>query len=121
MISPTLFALHSWHPMKLLRVQRRSRQESRPAKHRLHLASSAVALGWPRRKDRDTGILKAVFFCELQEETRDQGAQRKCYKDQLQRQLVQAIINHQLWQQETSDSDSCRSSARKNKQTKKRS
>ena len=32
-------------------VEKRSPQESQPAQHRVHLASSAAALGWPRHKD----------------------------------------------------------------------
>ena len=57
----------------------------------------------------DTGMPKAVFFSELQEGKRDRGAPRKRYKDQLKRQLVQAGIRHQSWQQEASDRDSWRS------------
>ena len=33
---------------------------------------------------------KTVFFSELQEGKRDRGDPRKCYKDQLKRQLAQA-------------------------------
>ena len=43
----------------------------------------------------------------------DRGAPRKRYKDQLKRQLAQAGIIHQSWQQETSDRDSWRFSVRK--------
>ena len=56
---------------------------------------------------------KAVFFSELKEGKRDRGAPRKRYKDQLNRQLAQAGISHQPWQQEASDRDSWRSSVRK--------
>ena len=56
---------------------------------------------------------KAVFFSELQEGKRGRGAPRKRYKDQLRRQLAQAGISHQSWQQEASDRDSWRSSMRK--------
>ena len=56
---------------------------------------------------------KAVFFSELQEEKRDVGAPRKCYKDLMKRQPAQAGIKHQLWQQKPSDRDSWRSSVRK--------
>ena len=37
---------------------------------------------------------KAVFFSELQEGKHDRGAPRKCYRDQLKRQLAQAGISH---------------------------
>ena len=50
-VSPTLLALHPWHQMAKPRVERRSPQESQPAQHRVHLASGAAALGWPRHKD----------------------------------------------------------------------
>ena len=50
-VSPTLLAFHPWHQMARPRVVRRSPQESQPAKHRVHLASGAAALGWPRHKD----------------------------------------------------------------------
>ena len=56
---------------------------------------------------------KAVFFSELQEGKRDRDVPRKRYKDQLKRQLAQAGISHQSWQQEASDRDSWRSSVRK--------
>ena len=62
---------------------------------------------------KDVRMPKAVFFSELQEGKRDRGAPRKRYKDQLKRQLAQAIISHQSWQQEASDRDSWRSSVRK--------
>ena len=50
-VSSTLLALHPWHQMARPRVQRRSPKESQPAQHRVHLASGAAALGWPRHKD----------------------------------------------------------------------
>ena len=43
----------------------------------------------------DVRIPKAVFFSKLQERKRDRGAPRKCYRDQLKRQLAQAGINYQ--------------------------
>ena len=61
----------------------------------------------------DVRIPTALFFSELQEGNRKRGAPRKRYKDQLKRQIVQAGISHQSWQQETSNRDSWRSSARK--------
>ena len=76
-----------------------------------------VQLGWSGHVTRmeDVCMPKAVFLSELQESTRkcDRGAPRKRYKDQLKRQLAQAGISHQSWQQETSDRDSWRSSVRK--------
>ena len=64
-----------------------------------------VQLRWAGHVTRmeDVRVLRAVFFSELQEGKRDRGAPRKCYKDQLKRQLVQAEISHQSWQQEASD------------------
>ena len=50
-VSPTLLALHPWHLTARPRVEQRSAQESKPAQHRVHLASGAAALGWPRHKD----------------------------------------------------------------------
>ena len=61
----------------------------------------------------DVCMPKAVFFSELQEGKRNCDAPRKCYKDQLKRQLAQAGISHQSWQQEASDQDSWCSSVRK--------
>ena len=46
----------------------------------------------------DVRMPKAVFG-ELQEGKRDRGAPRKCYKNQLKRQLAQAEISQQTWQQ----------------------
>ena len=51
----------------------------------------------------DVHMPKAVFFSKLIEGKRDLGAPRKHYKDQLKRQLAQAGISHQSWQQEASD------------------
>ena len=95
------------------RVERSSHQESQPAQHRVHFALGAAALGWPHHKDERCTHFKAVFFNELQEGKRDHGAPRKRYKDQLKRQLAQAGISRQSWQQEASDRDSWRSSVRK--------
>ena len=74
-----------------------------------------VQLRWAGKVTRmeDIRMPKAVFFSELQEGKRDRGAQRKCYKDQLKRQLAQAGISLQSWQQEALDRDSWRSSVRK--------
>ena len=51
---------------------------------------------------------KAVFFSELQEGKCHHGGPWRHYKDQLnlKRQLAQAEISHQSWQQEASDWDS---------------
>ena len=46
-----VLALQPWNQMARLSVKRRSPQESQPAQHRVHLASGAAALGWPRLKD----------------------------------------------------------------------
>ena len=63
----------------------------------------------------DERMLKAVFFSQLQEGKSDRAAPRKRCKHQLKRQLAQAGISHQSWQQEASDQsdrDSWRSSVR---------
>ena len=74
-----------------------------------------VQLRWAGHVTRmeDTRMPRAVFSTELQEGKRDRGAPRKRYKDQLKRQLSQAGISHQSWQQEASDRDSWRSSVTK--------
>ena len=74
-----------------------------------------VQLRWAGHVTRmkDIRMQKAVFFSKLQEGKHDRSAPRKRYKDQLKRQLVQAGINHQSWQQEASDRDSWHSSVRK--------
>ena len=50
-ISSTLLVLHPCHQMARPRVERRSHQESQPARHRVHLATGPPALGWPRHKN----------------------------------------------------------------------
>ena len=67
-----------------------------------------VQLRWAGHVTRmeEVCMPKAVFFSELQLGKRDRGAPRKRYKDQLKRQLAQAGISHQSWQQEASDRDS---------------
>ena len=50
-VLPTLLALNPWNRVARPRVKRRSPQESQPALDRVHLASGAAALGWPRHKD----------------------------------------------------------------------
>ena len=74
-----------------------------------------VQLRWAGHVTRmeDVCMPKAVFFSEFQEGKRDRGAPRKRYKDQLKRQLAQAGISHQSWQQKASDRDNRRSSVRK--------
>ena len=87
-VSPTLLALHPWHQMARPRVKRRSPQESQPAQHRLHLASGAAALGWPRHKDGRRAHAQSSLL--------QRARRRKRRKDQLKRQLAQAGIIHQL-------------------------
>ena len=64
-------------------------------------------------KMEDVRMPQTVFFSELQEGKRDRGAPRKRYKYQLKRQLAQAGISRQSWQQEALDRDSWRLSVRK--------
>ena len=82
---------------------------------RLSWEKREVQLRWAGDVTRveDVRMSKAVFFSELQEGKRDRGAPRKRYKDQLKRQLAQAGISHQSWQQEASNRDSWRLSVRK--------
>ena len=72
---------------------------------------TARVVGAPQMED--IHMPKAVFFSELQEEKRNRGAPRKCYKDHLKRQLAQAGISHQSWEQDASDQDIWHSSVRK--------
>ena len=74
-----------------------------------------VQLHWAGHVTRveDIRMPKADFFSKLLEGKCDRGSPRKCYKDQLKRQLAQAGISHQSWQQEASDRDSWRSLVRK--------
>ena len=62
-----------------------------------------VQLRWAGHVTRmeDVRMPKAVFFSELHVGKRERGAPRKRYKDQLKKQLPQAGISHQSWQQET--------------------
>ena len=61
----------------------------------------------------DERMPNAVFLSELQEGKRDRGAPREWRKDQVKKQLAQAGISRQSWQQEASDGDSWCSSVRK--------
>ena len=74
-----------------------------------------VQLRWAGHVIRmeDIRMSKAVFFSKLQKEKCDCGAPRKRYKDQLKRQLAQARISNQSWQQVASDWDSWHSSVKK--------
>ena len=74
-----------------------------------------VQLRWVGHITRmeDVRMPEAVFFSALEQGKRDYGAPRKRYRDQLKRQLAQAGISHQSWQQEASDRVSWRSSVRK--------
>ena len=80
-VSPTLLALHPWHQMARPRVERRSPQESQPAQHRVHLASGAAALGWPRHKDGRRTCAQS----SLLERTPRRKARSWCSKKALQR------------------------------------
>ena len=113
MVSPKLLALHSWHQMAGLRVKRKSPQKSQPAQHRVHLASGAAVLSWPHHKDgrhmhaqssllQQTPRRKAWLWCS-----------KKALQRQMKRQLAQAEISHQSWQQQASDQDNWCSSMRK--------
>ena len=94
-------------------LKRRRPQESQPAQYRVHLASGAAGRAVNVTRMEGVRMPKAVFFSELQEEKRERGAPRKRYKDQLKRQLSQAGMKQQTWQQEASDRDSWRSLVRK--------
>ena len=61
-----------------------------------------VQLRWAGHITRmeDVRVPQTVFLSELHEGKRDRGAPKKRYKDQLKRQLAQAEITHQSWQQE---------------------
>ena len=61
-----------------------------------------VQLRWAGHVTRmeDVRMPKGIFYSELQEGKRDRGAPGKRYKDQLKRQLAQAGISYQSWQQE---------------------
>ena len=74
-----------------------------------------VQLRWAGHFTRmeDVRIPKAVFFSEFQEGKCGRGVPRKGYKNQLKKQLAQAGISHQSWQQEASDRDSWSSLVRK--------
>ncbi len=48
---------------------------------------------------------KAVVFDELSTGKCDQGAPKKCYKDQLKRELAMAGVPHHSWQQAASSRD----------------
>ena len=80
-VSPTLLALHPWHQMARRRVERRSPQESQPAQHRVHPASGADALGWPRHEDGRRTHTQSSF---LQRYLR-RKARSWCFKKALQR------------------------------------
>ena len=96
-VSPTLFTLHPWHQMARPRVERRSPQESQPAQHRVHLATGAAALGWPRHKDgRRLHAQSSLLQRTPRRKTRSWCSKKKLYKDQLKRQLAQAGISRQL-------------------------
>ena len=111
-VSTTLLVLHPWHQRARPRVERRSPQESQPAEHRVHLASGAAALGWPRHKDgRRTHAQSSLLQRAPRRKVRSWCSQKR-YEDQLMRQLAQAGISHQSWQPEATDRDSWRSSVR---------
>ena len=105
-VSPALLALHPWHQMARLVLNKEVLKRASLPKlngQPVDLASVATALGWPHLKDgRHTHAQKAVFS-ELQEEKRDCDAPRKRYKDQLKRQLAQTGSGHQSLQQKPSD------------------
>ena len=80
-VSPVLLALHHWHQMARPCVERRSPHESQSAQHRVHLASDAAMLGWPRHKDeRHTHAQSSL----LQRAPR-RKVQSQCSKKMLQR------------------------------------
>ena len=107
-----LLALHPWHQMAehvsnkdVLKRPSLSSIESVSLQVQLHLADHITRM-------EDIRVPKAVFFSELQEGKRDRGALRKRHKHLVKKQLAQAGISHQSWQQEASNRDSWRSSMR---------
>ena len=88
-------------------------QESQPAQHRVHLASGAAALGWRRHKDGRGTHAQSSLLQRAPRRKALSWCSKKAYKDQLKRQLAQAEISLQSWQQEALDRDTWRSSVRK--------
>ena len=88
------------------------KRASLPSVETILLRAQLRRAGHVRRME-DVRMPKAVFFSEFQEGERGHGAPRKRYKDQLKRQLAQAGISYQSWQQEASNRDSWRSSVRR--------
>ena len=88
------------------------KRASLPSVETILLRAQLRRAGHVRRME-DVRMPKTVFFSEFQEGERGRGAPRKRYKDQLKRQLAQAGISYQSWQQEASDRHSWRSSVRK--------
>ena len=91
-VSSTLLALHLWHQMARPCVERKSPQESQPAKHRVHLASGGAALGWPRHKDGKRSHAQSSL---LQRAPRRKARSWFSRKALQRRQLAQAGIIHQ--------------------------
>ena len=104
------FTNAAWHQMTRPHVKLRSPQESQPAQYRVFRASCAAALGWPRHRYE---IRTHAQSSLLQRAPRKKARSRKHYKEQLKRQLTQAGISHQSWQQEASDRNSWRALVRK--------
>ena len=89
----------------MCQTKKSSREPACPAQHRVHLASGAAALGWPRHKDGRRSHAQSSLLQRAQR----RKARSRCFKKALQKS---AGISHQSWQQEASDRDSWRSSVR---------
>ena len=111
-VSPTLLALHPWHQMARPRVKR-SPQESQPAQHRVHLASSAAPLDWPHHKDGRRTHAQSSLLQRAPIRKARSWCPKKVLHRSAEETLAEAGISHQSWQQEASERDSWRSSVRK--------
>lgn len=72
-------------------------------------------LGWAGHLSRmeDTRMPKAVLYAELCKGKRDRGAPRKCFKDQLKRQLGNVGIPEKNWESIARERDRWRTVTRR--------
>ena len=112
-VSPTLLALHPWHQMARPRFEQRGPQESQPALHRVHLASGAAALGWPRHKSGRGTLAQSSLFQRAPRRKAQSWWSMKALQRPSEETAYTGSNHHQSWQQEAPDRDSWRSSVRK--------
>ena len=114
-VSPEMPPRHYGYPLVGLHHQQRGPRQNEHHQHRIHADTQLAPIGglqWAGSNGRapmdNSRVPTAVFYGKLRQCKRDRGAHRRKFKDQVKRQLTQAVIVRGKWEQLTENRDKWR-------------